>query len=132
VGIESLADPLACSTTSQGYLLNGDNLSQPDRTSMAAPVVAGRWHGAQANRTHPNAVKAHLQYTAEARPGFRRSSGASFVNTRGPAAWPAAPPANRAGPGAASRPVIAWARHLIWATTASPAAAAAQQQRVGH
>jgi serine protease AprX len=85
-------------------------------TSMAAPVVAGAialMLEANPDLT-PNAVKAILQYTAEAREGFDHlTQGAGFLNSRGAvelarafgdANWPA---------DAAGDPVR-WNRHIIW------------------
>ena len=128
VGIESLADPHSVLYGElQNFLLNGTN-PMPYKpylsltgTSMAAPVVAGTVAlMLEANPSlTPNAVKAILQYTAEARPGDSvLASGAGFVNARGAlrlARFFAHP---QDGLGAPSDTIagqsITWARHLIW------------------
>ena len=93
VGIESLSDPdSAFYTTRAHYLLPGTvprtylpylSLSG---TSMAAPVVSGTIAlMLQANPSlTPNAVKAVLQYTAEAHAAYDPlTQGAGFLNARG-------------------------------------------------
>jgi serine protease AprX len=127
VGIESLADPhSALYTELQDYLLDGTR-ALPYKpylsltgTSMAAPVVAGTvalMLEANPGLT-PNAVKAILQYTAEARSSARLAEGAGFINARGALRLARffARPQNGLG-----TPVdtiagrsIKWARHLIW------------------
>ena len=81
VGIESLADPQGTLYRElQDYLLDGARVSSYKPylsltgTSMAAPVVAGTVAlMLEANPAlTPNAVKAILQYTAEARPQTSR------------------------------------------------------------
>jgi subtilisin family serine protease len=127
VGIESLADPhSALYTELQDYLLDGTR-ALPYKpylsltgTSMAAPVVAGTVAlMLEANPSlTPNAVKAILQYTAEARARSPLAEGAGFVNARGALRLARffARPQNGLG-----TPVdtiagrsIKWARHLIW------------------
>jgi len=128
VGIESLSDPHSVLYNElSGFLLNGTNplpykpyLSLTG-TSMSAPVVAGTVAlMLEANPSlTPNAVKAILQYTAEARPGDSPlATGAGFVNARGAlrlARFFAHP---QDGLGAPSDSIagqsITWARHLIW------------------
>jgi Subtilase family len=93
VGIVSLSDPAsAMYTTKSPYLIDGtaDTSYRPylslSGTSQAAPVVAGTVAlMLQANPSlTPNALKAILQYTAEARPGVdEMSRGAGFLNARG-------------------------------------------------
>ena len=93
VGIESLSNPdSAMFTTYAPYLLPG-TVSTPSLpylsltgTSMAAPVVAGTvalMLQANPNLT-PNAVKAILQYTSQAYPGYDAlTQGAGFLNAQG-------------------------------------------------
>jgi serine protease AprX len=93
VGIVSLSDPGSTMyTTKSPYLIDGtaDTTYRPylslSGTSQAAPVVAGTIAlMLQANPSlPPNAVKAILQYTAEARAGSdEMSRGAGFLNARG-------------------------------------------------
>ena len=93
VGIESLSDPLSALYSTMGpYLLPGTvptaylpylSLSG---TSMATPVVAGTVAlMLQANPAlTPNAVKAALQFTAEAKPAYDvLTQGAGFLNAQG-------------------------------------------------
>jgi serine protease AprX len=128
VGIESLADPHSLLYTElQDYLLDGTR-ALPYKpylsltgTSMAAPVVAGTVAlMLEANPSlSPNAVKAILQYTAEARPGGSPlAQGAGFVNARGALRLARffAYPQNALGTPSdtIAGQSIAWARHLIW------------------
>jgi serine protease AprX len=93
VGLVSLSDPdSAMYTTKSPYLVDGtaDTTYRPylslSGTSQAAPVVAGTVAlMLQANPSlTPNALKAILQYTAEARAGADvMSRGAGFINARG-------------------------------------------------
>jgi serine protease AprX len=123
VNIESTADPSSAlfaanpgsrrwgstKTGSEPYLsLTG--------TSMAAPVVAGAialMLEANAALT-PNAVKAILEYTAEARASYSHlTQGAGFLNARG------AVELARAFAGAAVAPELSadpvrWSRQIIW------------------
>jgi serine protease AprX len=122
VGIESTADSTSAlfnsnaasriwgsvATASEPYLsLTG--------TSMAAPVVAGAV--ALMIQTNPaltpNAVKAILQYTAEAREGYDHlTQGAGFLNARG-AVELARAFAGNGWPDLSADPVR-WNRHIIW------------------
>ena len=128
VGIESLADPHSLLYSElHAYLLNGSNplpykpyLSLTG-TSMAAPVVAGTVAlMLEANPSlTPNAVKAILQYTAEARPGDSPLvSGAGFINARGALRLARFFGHPQGGLGAPSDDIagqsITWSRHLIW------------------
>jgi serine protease AprX len=93
VGIESLSNPAsAFYTTRSAYLLNGTAATSYlpylslSGTSMAAPVVTGTVAlMLQANPAlTPNEVKAILQYTAQAYPGYGPlTQGAGFLNARG-------------------------------------------------
>ncbi len=131
-GIESLSDPsstlyrtranaLVPGTVETSYLpylsLSG--------TSMAAPVVTGAVALLlQANPAlTPNAVKAILEDTAEARPGINAlSQGAGFLNVRGAvrlAQFFADPSAGLSTTDAldffaGSSEAVYWSRHLIW------------------
>jgi serine protease AprX len=123
VNIESTADPSsalyaanpssrlwgAAKTGSEPYLsLTG--------TSMAAPVVTGAialMLEANAALT-PNAVKAILEYTAEAREGFNHlTQGAGFLNARGAVELARAFGGSAFAPELSSDPVR-WSRHIIW------------------
>jgi serine protease AprX len=121
VGIESLTDPASWMYTAKSpYLLNGTVSTSYlpylslSGTSMAAPVVTGTVAlMLQANPSlTPNAVKAILQYTAQAYPGHDGlTQGAGFVNAKGAvelAAYLAAP-ATTPDPAAPE-----WSRHIIW------------------
>jgi serine protease AprX len=85
-------------------------------TSMAAPVVAGAialMLEANAALT-PNAVKAILEFTAEARDGYNNLvQGAGFLNTRGAVELARAFAGRALGPALSSDPVR-WSRHIIW------------------
>ncbi len=123
VNIESTADPSSAlyaahpasrlwgtvKTGSEPYLsLTG--------TSMAAPVVTGAialMLEANAALT-PNAVKAILEYTAEARAGYNHlTQGAGFLNARGAVELARAFSGTGLGPELSSDPVR-WSRHIIW------------------
>jgi serine protease AprX len=129
VGIESLAEPwTTLYTRYSSYLLPGTDpwfwyspYLSLSGTSMASPVVSGTialMLEANPNLT-PNAVKAILQYTAQARSGQDfLTQGAGYLNARGAVRlahfW--ANPAAGLGPmsdtiGGRSTP---WGRHLIW------------------
>jgi serine protease AprX len=123
VNIESTADPssalFAANPLSRlwGSIRTG---SEPylslTGTSMAAPVVAGAialMLEANAALT-PNAVKAILEYTAEARSGYNYlTQGAGFLNTRGAVEMARAFAGQAIGPALSSDPVR-WSRHIIW------------------
>jgi subtilisin family serine protease len=85
-------------------------------TSMAAPVVTGAIAlMLEANPAlTPNAVKAILQFTAEARPGVDHlTQGAGFLNARGAVAL-ARVFAGVSAPGEAASDPVPWSRHIIW------------------
>ena len=121
VGIESLSAPgSALFTSKSNYLLNG-TVPTPyppylslSGTSQAAPVIAGTVAVMlQANPAlTPNAVKAILQFTAQARPEYDAlTQGAGFANSR------AAIELSRyfAAPAVMAYPFAeGWSRHLIW------------------
>jgi serine protease AprX len=123
VNIESAADPsstlYAANPASRvwGSIRTG---SEPylslTGTSMAAPVVAGAialMLEANAALT-PNAVKAILEFTAEARNGYNNlTQGAGFLNTRGAVELARAFAGRALGPALSSDPVR-WSRHIIW------------------
>ncbi len=123
VNIESTADPSSAlyaanpasrlwgsaKTGSEPYLsLTG--------TSMAAPVVTGAialMLEANAALT-PNAVKAILEYTAEARAGYNHlTQGAGFLNARGAVELARAFAGTTLLPELSSDPVR-WSRQIIW------------------
>ena len=121
VGTESLSDPFGrLYTTNAAALLPGTGTTpylpymSLSGTSMAAPVVSGTVAlMLQANPSlTPNAVKAILQFTAQAYAGYDSlTQGAGFLNADGAvslAAWFAAP-ATTPYPDASG-----WSRHLIW------------------
>jgi serine protease AprX len=121
VGIESLSvQNSRLATTHSSYLLDG-TVPTPfppylslSGTSMAAPVVTGTVAlMLEANPAlTPNAVKAILQYTAEAHPGDDAlSQGAGFLNARGAVelARAFADPAVQTPSAEAS-----WSAHIIW------------------
>ena len=130
IGIESLADPhsmlyathaaVSARAARQSTLGYKPYLSLSG-TSMAAPVVAGTVAlMLQANpKLTPNAVKAILQYTAQAREQYQLlTQGAGFLNARG-AVRLARFFAHRRRASATWRDTIAgrlvpWARQLIW------------------
>jgi len=128
VGIESLADPHGTLYRElHEFLLDGASpravkpyLSLTG-TSMSAPVVAGTVAlMLEANRAlTPNAVKAILQYTAEARPREPAlAQGAGLLNARGAlrlARFFARPQNGLGDPvDTVAGKSIVWARHLIW------------------
>ncbi|HLG60119.1 MAG TPA: S8 family serine peptidase [Vicinamibacterales bacterium] len=128
VGIESLSDPRS---TLYGllrpYLLGGTiavgykpylSLSG---TSMAAPVVSGTVAlMLEANpRLTPNAVKAILQYTAQAKSGQDvLAQGGGFLNAKGAVRLARFFAAPQAGIGYMRDSIegerVAWSRHIIW------------------
>ncbi len=128
VGIESLADPQGTLYRElHDFLLDGV-APRPFKpylsltgTSMAAPVVTGTVALLlEANPAlTPNAVKAILQYTAEARPREPAlAQGAGLLNARGArrlARFFAQPRSGLGDPvdTIAGQPFV-WARHLIW------------------
>jgi serine protease AprX len=128
VGIESLSDPQSTLYGSlPGMLLSGSfGLSYKpylslSGTSMAAPVVAGTVAlMLEANPSlTPNAVKAILQYTAQARPGESTlAQGAGMVNARGAirlARFFASPIGGIDEMGdTLEGEWVEWARHIIW------------------
>jgi serine protease AprX len=129
VGIESLSEPyttLAYKYSS--YLLPGSDPSlwyspylSLSGTSMAAPVVAGTvalMFEANPNLT-PNAVKAILQYTAQAQPDTDfLAQGSGLLNARGAirmARFFANPEAGLGeGVDVIAGEPAAWSKHLIW------------------
>ena len=128
VGIESLTDPHSLLYAQlHDYLLSGTRQQayKPylslSGTSMAAPVVAATVAlMLEANPAlTPNAVKAILQYTAEAQPhDSALVQGAGFLNARGALRLSRFFARPRLGLGAPRDVIegqsIAWARHLIW------------------
>jgi len=128
VGIESLSDPQSTLYEElSDYLLDGtrQNSYKPylslTGTSMAAPVVAGTVAlMLEVNPSlTPNAVKAILQYTAEAHPNDSAlAQGAGLLNARGAlrlARFFANPQAGLGEPrDVIEGESIAWTRHLIW------------------
>jgi subtilisin family serine protease len=128
VGTESLSDPHSTLyATMPDYLLSGTVKTpyQPylslTGTSMAAPVVTGTIAlMLQVNPSlTPNAVKAILQYTAQARAGERiLAQGAGLLNTRGAVRLAAFFAAPDGGIGAMTDRIegekVAWARHILW------------------
>ena len=122
VGIESLSDPASALFASKApYLLNGTvPTTYPpylslSGTSQAAPVVAGTVAlMLQANPAlTPNAVKALLQYTAQAYAGYDAlTQGAGFLNARGAVdlARFFAAPLERPYPTSTAN----WSRQLLW------------------
>jgi len=130
VGIESLSDPTSLLyQTRPGTLLAGtvatsylpyESLSG---TSMAAPVVSGTVAlMLQANPAlTPNAVKAILQYTAEAKAEYSALlQGAGFLNARGAVrlaqffATPSAGLTLADMVDAYPTGLVPWGRHIIW------------------
>jgi len=129
VGIESLTDAKShLYATKSNFLLPG--LVQVgfmpymslSGTSMSAPVVAGTvalMLQANPNLT-PNAVKAILQYTAEAKPQYDLlTQGGGFLNARGAvrlAKYFANPAAGLPGGTTDSYEtnVVKWSRHITW------------------
>lgn len=123
VGIESLSDPgCALYAAHPDWRLSGTvpTSYQPyftlTGTSMAAPVVSGAIAlMLQANpKLTPNAVKAILQYTAQAYPGDKPlTQGAGFLNARG-AVHLAELFAGRPKAAAVETDEAIWNRHIIW------------------
>ena len=128
VGIESLSDPRSTLYGQlKAYLLKGTvavgyrpylSLSG---TSMAAPVVSGTVAlMLEANPTlTPNAVKAILQYTAQAHSGEDvLAEGGGFLNATGAIRMARFFATPQAGVGAMSDTIegesIPWAGHIIW------------------
>ncbi len=128
VGIESTADPYSTLYASHSaYLLDGthDVRYKPylslSGTSMAAPVVAGIVTlMLEANpELTPNAVKAILQYTAQALAGESPlAQGAGIVNAPGAIRMARFFAAPRGGLGATSDSIegesVSWSRQIIW------------------
>ena len=128
VGIESLSDPHSTLYGTLTPFLLGDTTwlgYKPylslSGTSMAAPVVSGTVAlMLEANpKLTPNAVKAILQYTAQARSGEDTlAQGAGLVNAEGAVRLARFFAAPQAGVGAMSDTIegedIAWARHIVW------------------
>jgi serine protease AprX len=128
VGIESLASPGSeLSARFRDYLLDGARLQAWDDpylslsgTSMAAPVVSGTVAlMLEANPAlTPNAVKAILQYTAQARGQHPLVEGAGLLNAIGAVRLARffADPQSDLGPLADSieGETVVWARHIIW------------------
>jgi serine protease AprX len=123
VNIESTADPSSTlfganpSSRLWGAARSG---SEPylslTGTSMAAPVVAGAIAlMLEANPAlTPNAVKAILEYTAEARQGYNHlTQGAGFLNARGAVELARAFAGTTLAPELSNDPVR-WSRHIIW------------------
>ena len=121
VGIESLSDPASTFyTTKSAYLLSGTTATSYlpylslSGTSMAAPVVAGTVAlMLQANPAlTPNAVKAILEYTAQANPAYDSlTQGAGFLDANGAVALATAMASHG---GDASPDSSQWSRHIIW------------------
>jgi serine protease AprX len=123
VNVESTADPtsaLFAANPSSRLWGTAKTGTEPylslTGTSMASPVVAGAialMLEANASLT-PNAVKAILEFTAEARDGYNNlTQGAGFLNARG------AVELARAFAGAAIAPELSgdpvrWSRQIIW------------------
>jgi serine protease AprX len=128
VGIVSLSDPRSTLYASLPDYLIGSSRgtgSQPylslTGTSMAAPVVAGAvalMLEADPSLT-PNAVKAILQYTAQARPeASPLAQGAGMLNTRGAVRLARFFGAPVGGIDAMGDTIegewVEWARHIVW------------------
>jgi serine protease AprX len=123
VNIESTADPssaLFAANPNSRLWGTVKGASEPylslTGTSMAAPIVTGAVAlMLEANPAlTPNAVKAILEYTAEARDGYNHlTQGAGFLNVRG------AVELSRAFAGIATAPelmsdAVRWSRQIIW------------------
>ena len=123
VNIESTADPssaLFAANPNSRLWGTVKGASEPylslTGTSMAAPIVTGTVAlMLEANPAlTPNAVKAILEYTAEARDGYNHlAQGAGFLNVRG------AVELSRAFAGIATAPELTsdpvrWSRQIIW------------------
>src|SRR5436190_2522725 len=108
-------------TTKAQYLLSGlfGTASRPyialTGTSMAAPVVSGTvalMLQANPNLT-PNLIKAILQYTAQAYPGYKPlEQGAGFLNTYGAVKLARFYSTHRVGDHIPSQ--TTWSKHIIW------------------
>jgi hypothetical protein len=121
VGIGSLSDPNSAFYTAKSRYLLGGTVSTSylpylslSGTSMATPVVSATVAlMLQANPAlTPNQVKAILQYTAEAYPGYNPlTQGAGFLNAKGAVelAHFFVAPSSTAYPSSAK-----WAARLIW------------------
>jgi serine protease AprX len=128
VGTESLSDPHSTLYAEMpDYLLSGTvkTAYKPylslTGTSMSAPVVSGTIAlMLQVNPAlTPNAVKAILQYTAQARSGERiLAQGAGLLNARGAVRLAAFFAAPARGVGRMADTIeaesVPWARHIIW------------------
>ena len=123
VNIESTADPssaiFAANPSSRlwGAVKSGtEPYLSLTGTSMAAPIVTGAialMLEANAALT-PNAVKAILEFTAEARRGYYHlTQGAGFLNARGAVELARAFSGGGFPPELSSDPVR-WSRHIIW------------------
>jgi serine protease AprX len=123
VNIESTADPssalFAANSSSRlwGAVKSGtEPYMSLTGTSMAAPIVTGAialMLEANAALT-PNAVKAILEFTAEARRGYDHlTQGAGFLNARGAVELARAFSGAGFPPELSSDPVR-WSRHIIW------------------
>ncbi len=123
VNIESTADPssalFAANPSSRlwGAVKSGtEPYLSLTGTSMAAPIVTGAialMLEANAALT-PNAVKAILEFTAEAREGYDHlTQGAGFLNARGAVELARAFSGAGLPPELSSDPVR-WSRHIIW------------------
>ncbi len=123
-GVVSLSDPASqMYLTRAAFLVDGTRPlgSKPylalSGTSMAAPVISGTVAlMLQANPSlTPNLVKALLQYTAQAYPGYDAlTQGAGFLNTQG--AVELARYFGTAQPGQPYRIDKHWSRSVIWGT----------------
>jgi len=126
VAIQSLAEPSSVLFTAHpddrlwGVL---DSISEPylslSGTSMAAPVVAATAAlMLEANPSlTPNAVKAILQFTAEARPHYdHHTQGAGFLNARGAVELSRSfdKPAETRNLASKTDDPVRWSRQLIW------------------
>ncbi len=127
VGIESLAAPNSTlARTLADYLLPGTRRTGAlpylslSGTSMAAPVISGTVAlMLEANpRLTPNAVKAILQYTAQARGESALAEGAGLVNARGAVRMAQFFARPRTGVGIPADLIAGtwtpWSRHLLW------------------
>jgi serine protease AprX len=125
VGIESTTDPTSALFASNARSRAGaaGSAGEPymslTGTSMAAPVVTGTvalmLHANPA--LTPNAVKAILQYTAEAHDGVDHlTQGSGFVNARGAVELARMFASGRSGREAMLAPTdpVPWSRHVIW------------------
>jgi serine protease AprX len=122
VGTVSLSDPWGTFYVSKALALADGAIPTPFKpylslsgTSMAAPVVAGTAAlMLEANPSlTPNAVKAILQYTAEAKPAYDPlTEGAGFLNTLG--AVRLAKFYATAHPGDVVPNQTMWSKHIIW------------------